>query len=94
MWSPPGTDGLLLQSCTVITTEPGPDVDDIHDRQPVVLPRDQWNVWLDPDTDTEEARSLLIPAPLGTFERQRVGKAVGNSRADGPSLIEPIENQF
>jgi putative SOS response-associated peptidase YedK len=32
---------------TLLTTEPGPDVAPIHDRQMVILPRDDRSAWLD-----------------------------------------------
>jgi putative SOS response-associated peptidase YedK len=32
---------------TLLTTEPGPDVAPIHDRQMVVLDRPDWLAWLD-----------------------------------------------
>jgi putative SOS response-associated peptidase YedK len=91
-WRPPGAppDELPLASCTVITSEPGVDVADIHDRQPVVLDRDAWEVWLDPATSPEEARALLVPSRVGTLARRRVGGAVGNSRNEGPELIDEI----
>ncbi len=67
-WRPPGSvqGDPWLVSCTVITTDPGADVADIHDRQPVVLDRELWDVWLDSESSTDEARSLLVPAPAGT----------------------------
>jgi hypothetical protein len=32
---------------TLLTTDPGPDVEPIHDRQMVILDRDDWLAWLD-----------------------------------------------
>ncbi len=92
-WRPPTAvpDDPWLASCTIVTTTPGPDVADIHDRQPVVLDRDAWDIWLDPTSDVEEVRGLLAPAPTGTFARHPVGSAVGSSRSDGPDLIAPVE---
>ena len=89
-WRPQGSDDPLLGTCTVITTLPGDDIADIHDRQPVVLPRAQWDVWLSRETSIDEARSLLRPAPAGTLTRQQVGPAVGNSNNEGPELAEPV----
>jgi hypothetical protein len=34
---------------TMLTCEPGPDVAPIHNRQIVVLDRDQWTAWLNPE---------------------------------------------
>ncbi len=81
-----------LATCTVITTTPSEDMDEIHDRMPVVLARDEVDVWLDVAGSSPEERLLLLrPAPAGTLRHYGVGKAVGSVKNDGPELIEPVE---
>ena len=46
----------------MLTTEPGPDIASYHDRQIVLLRRDQAMDWLDL---TQPEGELLIPAPAG-----------------------------
>jgi putative SOS response-associated peptidase YedK len=83
-----------LVTCTVITTTPSADMDEIHDRMPVVLSRDDVEVWLDVADDSPEARLLLLrPAPTGTLRHYEVGNAVGSVKNDGPELIEPVAPQ-
>ena len=78
-----------LRTCTVITTEAGPDMGDIHHRMPVVLEPEVLEEWLDPSNrDKPELESLLVPSPGGTLVHRAVGRAVGNVRNDGPELIE------
>ncbi len=89
-WSAHGPGGVKINTCSVITTTPGPDIGEIHDRQPVVLSRDTWDTWLDPETSVDETRALLSPAEIGTFDLRKVGSAVGNSRSEGEQLIEPL----
>jgi putative SOS response-associated peptidase YedK len=96
-WSPPGShdDAELVYSCAIVTTTASGDVEDIHNRMPVVLePGATTERWLDPrNHDRDELESLLVPAPVGTLTRHRVGRAVGNVRNDGPGLIaEEVEN--
>jgi putative SOS response-associated peptidase YedK len=50
---------------TMLTTEPGPDVAPYHDRQVVVLPREDWIAWLDL---TRPEADLLRPLPGGALE--------------------------
>jgi putative SOS response-associated peptidase YedK len=84
-------DAEPTRTCTVITTEPGPDIDGIHDRMPVVLELDDVDAWLDVDEGVRAARlALLDPAPAGTLVHHEVGRAVGSVRNDGPGLIEPL----
>jgi putative SOS response-associated peptidase YedK len=62
---------------------------DIHDRNPVPLPRDAWEQWLDPTVvgdqglvDWAVAEALPVADALA-FRR------VAPLRGDGPQLIEP-----
>jgi putative SOS response-associated peptidase YedK len=83
-------EGIELNTATIITTEAGPDMP-IHNRQPVVLERANWDEWLDAQmTDTDELKSLLVPTVAGTLVHHPVGKAVGNVRNNGPELLEAI----
>jgi putative SOS response-associated peptidase YedK len=83
-----------VQSCTIVTTEAGPDVADVHDRMPVVLEDDALDRWLDPRRcDVHRAATLLHPSPAGTLVRHPVDPRVGDVRNDGPELVEPYEER-
>jgi putative SOS response-associated peptidase YedK len=85
-------DAPALATCTVITTEPNVDMDELHNRMPVVLARPDIETWLNvADFGPEERLELLRPAPKGTLSHYGVDKAVGNVRNDGPELIDPAE---
>ena len=71
----PARTGSALRACgdrcpegggafTLLTTEPGPDVAPIHDRQMVILNRDDWTSWLDL---TRPEAELLKPLPAGSL---------------------------
>ena len=88
---PPEVERPVLRSCTVITTDAGPDMGDIHHRMPVVLDPAVLDEWLDPgNRDGPELESLLVPAPEGTLVHHHVARTVGNVRNDGPELIESL----
>ncbi len=79
-----------LTTFTIITTDAESGLDRIHDRQPLVLERDDWATWLDPAvTDTAEVGALLAFARPGRFEAHPVGTAVSSNRSNGPQLVEP-----
>lgn len=61
LWSE-ADDGAL--SFTMLTTEPGPDIAPIHDRQVCILRPDQWAEWL---FLTKPEAELLVPLPEGTL---------------------------
>ena len=80
-----------LTTYAIVTQEAEEGLHRIHDRQPLVLDRDDWADWLDPDlTDPDQVRAMLEPAAPGRFEAWPVGRGVGSNRASGPGLIEPV----
>ena len=58
-------DEKVGEACTMLTTEPGPDVQPYHNRQIVVLKPQDFARWLDPAVP---ARELLKPLPAGSLE--------------------------
>ncbi len=61
LWRP--ADGDQPDSFTMLTTEPGADVVDYHNRQVVVLTREDWEPWL---LDGDGSR--LRPLPAGALK--------------------------
>jgi putative SOS response-associated peptidase YedK len=53
---------------TLLTMPPGPDIAPYHDRQIVILRRDQWAAWLGPP----EAQPGFTPLPAGSFKVQQI----------------------
>ena len=80
-----------LTTFTIITTAADPGMDRIHDRQPLVLEREQWETWLDPgESDPEVVRTFLEFAQPGRFEAHPVGRGVGATRNNGPGLLDAL----
>jgi putative SOS response-associated peptidase YedK len=84
-----GPVGEVLVSTCIITTEPNALMAGIHNRMPVILPKDSWGLWLDPASEVGEVQPLLIPYPDELMAAHPVGSAVGNVRNQGPELILP-----
>ncbi|HET9090757.1 MAG TPA: SOS response-associated peptidase, partial [Acidimicrobiales bacterium] len=55
-WRDPANEAVLA-TCTVITTTPNSDMDELHDRMPVVLAHHDVDEWLDVDNAD---RALLL----------------------------------
>ena len=89
-WRPePGAEWLL--SCCVITTEPNALMAPIHDRMPVILPREQWATWLARAvTERDALQPLLAPLDPGLMQAWPVSRAVSRGSAEGEALIEPL----
>jgi putative SOS response-associated peptidase YedK len=78
-----------IHSFTILTGNPGAVSGDIQDRQPIVLPPDLCERWL--DDSPLDAVSLLHDVPESKFEYYPVMKAVGSSKNKGSELVEPIQ---
>jgi putative SOS response-associated peptidase YedK len=92
IWHDPSIpDAPALATATVITTQAGDDMDEIHDRMPVVLEQATFDLWLSHDeSELDAVSSLLRPADPGTLQHHPVDRRVGNVRNNDAELIEPI----
>ncbi|WP_135449162.1 SOS response-associated peptidase [Tabrizicola caldifontis] len=78
-----------MDTVAIISTEAGPGMAEIHHREPVVLEREDWPLWL--GEAGHGAAVLMRASAQGVLTRPyRVGTAVNSNRASGPGLIEPI----
>lgn len=85
------TQGTEVKTYTIITTEPNKLVAPIHNRMPVILPRNTEETWLNPDiTEPEQLLSLLSPFPDSDMETYPVSPAINNPRNDTPDVIKPL----
>jgi putative SOS response-associated peptidase YedK len=81
-----------IDSCTICTTDAHDMMGQLHDRMPVILPRPTIDHWLDPTvSDPAELKPMLQQFPGEEMQSWTVGKAVGNVRNQGPSLMEPVD---
>jgi len=56
-----GPNGEVMVSACIITTEPNELMAEIHNRMPVILPKEAWGLWLDPAAQVREVQPLLVP---------------------------------
>jgi len=91
LWDRWERDGVVVESCSIITGEANGTVARFHDRMPFPLPAANQDAWLDPQlTDPKAVRDLLQPAPEDAIAAHRVSKRVNNARNTGADLIEPL----
>jgi hypothetical protein len=78
-WTAP--DGAIIESATLITTEPNELVATIHDRMPAMLTPPQAKKWITSSYDQELLRSMLrpFPADLMKYEATPTSTSVGSS---------------
>jgi putative SOS response-associated peptidase YedK len=89
MWFAP--DGSEVRSCTIITTEPNPLVATIHNRMPVILRKDGYAQWLDPQLHAVDALSPLLTAyPADEMAFHPVSRLVNKPENDLAECIQPV----
>jgi len=89
-WKKP--DGSLLESFTIITTEPNELMRTIHRRLPVILHRDDEEKWLDCSaTPFDKLQSLLKPFPADLMAAHEVSERMNNPKYDAPDCSAPVE---
>lgn len=85
-------DADPLITFSVITTDAVGRLTDIHHRMPLLMPREKWDTWLDPDLP--DVTELLVPPPadlVDTIELRPVSSMVNNVRNNGPQLLERVD---
>jgi putative SOS response-associated peptidase YedK len=85
-WKRP--DGTWLSTCAILTTSAADDLGEIHDRTPLLVPKDKWAHWLDPEVTAPDA--LLLPGTPGVLDAWPVSQDVGNVRNNDQHLVEPL----
>jgi putative SOS response-associated peptidase YedK len=61
-------DGSEIDTAAIVTTEPNTEIARIHDRSPVVIHPEHFDIWLANDeTDLSDAQRLLRPPPDDYF---------------------------
>jgi putative SOS response-associated peptidase YedK len=79
-----------IDSCAVLTTTANELVTPIHDRMPVILPRDAYDLWLDPGARAEDLHALLRPFPAAKMEVVPVSPRVNKADVDDPECERPL----
>ena len=88
-WKSP--EGQIIESCTILTTTPNSLVAEIHDRMPVIVPPDKYDLWLDPDVNHFEAiRDILEPYDANLMRRYPVSTKLNNSKIDEAESASPV----
>lgn len=86
--------GEALPSYTIITGGPNDAMADIHDRMPMILHRDDAELWMDPEVDEiGPLEHLLQPVLSEEIAMYPVSTAVNSVKNNRPDVMEPIAEQ-
>ena len=91
LWERWEKGGEPVESCTILTTDANELMQPIHERMPVILSPDQYDLWLDPRCqDTEKMANLLRPYSSKDLLAYPVSTLVNNWRHDEAKCVEAI----
>jgi len=79
-----GRDGIVIESCAILTTEANDAVRPIHDRMPVILDIGKFGPWL--EASPVEASDLIEPY-RGALEAFPVSRRLNDPTQDDAELI-------
>ena len=86
-----GPNGEELETATIVTTQANKTLAPIHERMPVIVPPDAFDLWLDTaKVDATTAAALIAPAPDNLLEAYEISTAVNRVANDNAKLIEPV----
>jgi putative SOS response-associated peptidase YedK len=86
-----GRDGDAVESCAIITTEANEIFLEAHERMPVILPPEAYDVWLDEGVrDMELLKGLLRPYNASEMVAYPVSSRVNNPQSQGEDLVERL----
>lgn len=85
------SEGQVVRSFAIITTDANERIAAIHDRMPVILRREDEDAWLDPASAEASLLPLLAPYDTQKTSLYRVDVRVNSVKNDDPACIAPIE---
>jgi putative SOS response-associated peptidase YedK len=89
-WRDPS--GQWVKSCSILTTTPNAVTSAVHDRMPVILGKDDYDLWLDPGMQNVAAISELLKPCEPQFMRcYAVSSRVNHVGNDDEECSRPVE---
>lgn len=87
-------EGVPIESCTILTTDANEPMMAIHERMPVVIPPESFDVWLNPaEHDVAKLTRLLRPFHPDAMTAYPVSTLVNNVKTDSAKCVESILNK-
>lgn len=89
-WHSP--EGRTIESCSIITTEPNTIVAPIHNRMPVIIPKQSSGVWLSLKGNSQSLQEYLKPFSPLKMTAYPVSSMVNSSKNEGKDCTRTIND--
>jgi len=87
-----GPSGNIVETCSILTTTPNAVTSTVHDRMPVILDPDNYDLWLDPGMrDVSAASELLKPCDARLMRCYPISTRINHVANDDEECSAPIE---
>ena len=88
-------DKKWVETCSIITTSANALLSSIHDRMPVIVKPESYDLWLDPGLKkADDLLDLLKPFPAAAMRHHRVSSRVNSVKNDDPTCAEEFVPQL
>lgn len=92
LWESWRGGGETIESCTLIVTAANRLMEPIHDRMPVILRPEDYDLWLDTDFENRAKLEEMLRPYLGDdLEAYPVSTLVNKPQNDMPHCVEPMD---
>jgi putative SOS response-associated peptidase YedK len=89
-WKDPS--GTWVKTCSILTTTPNAVTSAVHDRMPVILDPDSYDLWLDPGVqDASWASELLKPYDAQLMRCYPISTRINHVANDDEACSAPVE---
>jgi putative SOS response-associated peptidase YedK len=84
--------GNAMETCSILTTTPNAAISAVHDRMPVILNPDSYDLWLDPGMrDAGAASELLKPFDAWLMRCYPVSTRINHVANDDEACSVPVQ---
>ena len=91
LWDKWERDGKQLFTCTILTREADNFMNTIHDRMPVILPKDQEETWIEPvKRNPNDVHHYVENLEIDHLEAYDVSTVVNSAKNESPECIKPL----
>jgi putative SOS response-associated peptidase YedK len=89
-WRDP--NGTAVETCSILTTAPNAVTAPVHDRVPVILDPDSYDLWLDPGMNNAAAASeMLKPYDARAMQCYPISTRINSVANDDEECSRPVE---
>lgn len=89
-WKDPS--GQWIRSCSILTTTPNAVTSQVHDRMPVILRPDDYDLWLDTGmANVDLVSELLRPFDARLMRAYPVSSRINHVQNDDEDCSKPVE---